>query len=306
MKCSECNCITTSFDERLGETICNDCGLILSVDIFEETMSVITTTKQQGNIKFNRSADIYTLGSVIWKNDVKVGYNSNNYKLFREQLRSVSNPTEQKFKVSSGMFLSYYSGKSLLPEVFLKFKILKEEHIIRGLPIDNVAAGIVYYVLKEKNIPVSLKDFSKKSKIPTKNIMRTAKKLTKRFGKAHVFSDLNVNDIINQFIENLNSLEGKCKIPDSVRMDCYNFIEYIKRCYDNFNLTFTRNHIITAIWMVGQTHISLNITQDSLKELCNISPYTIRHKTEQICNNLNLDRSKLKLYTIENIINGVR
>ena len=298
MKCSECNCITTSFDERLGETICNDCGLILSVDIFEETSSPMKNKKF-----FREKTKQLSLGSIISLSDVK---SSDNHILYNQHIWTTYNKTERQFKFSSSMFLSYYSGKSFLSEVYLKYKILKEEHLIRGLPIDDVAAGIVYYVLKEKGIPISLKGFSKKSKIPTKNIMRTAKKLTKRFGKAHIFSDLNVEDIISQIILNLNSIKGTPDINNDVRFDCYNFVSYIQRCYDDFNLTFTRTHIITAIWMVGRIHVSLNITQSALKDTCNISVQTIKDTSRKICINLNLDKTKLGQYTIENIISGVR
>ena len=298
MKCSECNCITTSFDERLGETICNDCGLILSVDIFEETSSPMKNKKF-----FREKTKQLSLGSIISLSDVK---SSDNHILYNQHIWTTYNKTERQFKFSSSIFLSYYSGKPFLSEVYLKYKIIKEEHLIRGLPIDDVAAGIVYYVLKEKGIPISLKGFSKKSKIPTKNIMRTAKKLTKRFGKAHIFSDLNVEDIISQIILNLNSIKGTPDINNDVRFDCYNFVSYIQRCYDDFNLTFTRTHIITAIWMVGRTHVSLNITQSALKDTCNISVQTIKDTSRKICINLNLDKTKLGQYTIKNIISGVR
>ena len=69
MKCVECNCTTTTFDERMGETICADCGLILSVNIFEETSKTIFI-KDDGGV-FSRTYDVNKLGSIIERKDVK-------------------------------------------------------------------------------------------------------------------------------------------------------------------------------------------------------------------------------------------
>ena len=37
LKCEECGSRNNSFNESLGETVCDDCGLVLDVEIFEQT-----------------------------------------------------------------------------------------------------------------------------------------------------------------------------------------------------------------------------------------------------------------------------
>ena len=39
MKCVECGCLVFFYNERLGETECNDCGLLVATEMFEETVS---------------------------------------------------------------------------------------------------------------------------------------------------------------------------------------------------------------------------------------------------------------------------
>ena len=200
MKCVECNCTTTTFDERMGETICADCGLILSVNIFEESSkNIFLTEKSKGYISNNynqNSNDSYKLGSIIERKDVK---SKTDYALRTNNMRMNHNDSENKVLVATGIYLSYYNGGKLKNEVIKKFRILKDEHLVRGLPLDDVAAGIVYYVLKERGVPVSLKDYSKKINVPIKNIMRTSKRVTRKFGKPHIFSQLKTDEML-QFL----------------------------------------------------------------------------------------------------------
>ena len=306
MKCVECESTTTTFDERMGETICADCGLILSVNIFEETSSIKALETNNGKSYFGRSEDEVFLGSKIFHKDIK---NREGRLLIKENIRLHNNESEKKVNLASGIYLSYYNGGKLKNEVIKKYRILKDEHLVRGLPLDDVAAGIVYYVLKERGVPVSLKDYSKKIKVPVKNIMRTSKRVTRKFGKPHIFSQLNTDEMVSSIIDKLNSREKtrfKEKIEGNLRMDCYNFVDYAKQCYDNFDLTFTVSDIVAAIWIVGQNYDSKSITQVALGDCSTVSEVTIREKVRKMCVNLNLDKTKLRSYTTKNIMNGVR
>ena len=319
MNCSECNSITTTFDERMGETICDDCGLILSVNIFEEKISNFHNSHDKNGTR---------LGSIISPIDIS---NQKTHSLFQQQKRTSYNGSEKKLMTSAGIYLSYYNGKDLLHEVIKKFRIMKEEHLVRSLPLDNVAAGIVYYVLKDKGIPISLKEFSKQSRIPVKNIVRTSKRAKKKFGSTN-FDFINIDNIITETIERIrvrqqvkvrrfnpvhkNTPEGFLlyrnnrsifeDIQGDLRQDCYRFAEYVKRCYDLFDITLTKSDIVASMWIVSQIYNSQSISTAALSECGGFSEPTLREKRRRICSNLKLDVDKIKLYTIESIINGVR
>jgi len=323
MKCSECNSITTTFDERMGETICADCGLILSVNIFEESKVRLNNS---GSIVLD--ADFNGLGSMIVRSDVS---DKRSFSLFEQQKRTTYDSSSRKFRLSASIFLSYYNGKDLLQEATKKFITMKEEHLVRSLPLENVAAGIVYYILKDKGFSVSLKEFSKQTKIPVKNIVRTSKRAKKKFGSTD-FDFTNIDNIITETIErirvrqqvtvrrfnktHINTPEGYKifrnnrstfeDIQGDLRRDCYRFAEYVKGCYDLFDETLTKSDIIASMWVVSQIHNSQSITTAALSECGGFSEVTLRDKRKRICSNLKLDIDKIKLYTIDNIIDGVR
>ena len=307
----------------MGETICADCGLILSVNIFEESKA-----RLNNDSSIIIEADFSGLGSMIVRSDVS---DKRSFSLFEQQNRTIYDSSSKKFRLSASIFLSYYNGKKLLLEATKKFITMKEEHLIRGLPIENVAAGIVYYVLKDKGISVSLKEFSRQTKIPIKNIVRTSKRAKKKFGSTD-FSFINIDNIVTDTIESIrvrqqvtvrrfnkthiNTPEGYKifrnnrstfeDIQGDLRRDCYRFAEYVKRCYDLFDETLTKSDIIASMWVVSQIYNSQSITTAALSECGGFSEVTIRDKRKRICSNLKLDIDKIKLYTIDNIIDGVR
>ena len=65
MRCDECGSRETSFDERLGERICDDCGLVIVVEQFEETVRGYTV----GDFGNARTGDKGHLGSFTDKKD---------------------------------------------------------------------------------------------------------------------------------------------------------------------------------------------------------------------------------------------
>ena len=42
--CEECQSQNNEFDERLGETVCKDCGLVLITEMFEETVHILDSS----------------------------------------------------------------------------------------------------------------------------------------------------------------------------------------------------------------------------------------------------------------------
>ena len=67
MKCSECGSFSTEFDERLGYTVCSDCGLVLNCDIFEERvgLKLINSDKRYQQHWSHSKDNNRTLGSFV-------------------------------------------------------------------------------------------------------------------------------------------------------------------------------------------------------------------------------------------------
>ena len=102
MKCVECESTTTTFDERMGETICADCGLILSVNIFEETSKTVFI-KNNDMLVYTRTYDLNRLGSIIEKKDVK---SITDYSLRTTNIRTNRSESENKVLIATGIYLS--------------------------------------------------------------------------------------------------------------------------------------------------------------------------------------------------------
>ena len=60
MKCNECGATENYFDERMGERVCSDCGLVLVQEIFEQNVHILNKT---GDVV--HSADNGKLGSIV-------------------------------------------------------------------------------------------------------------------------------------------------------------------------------------------------------------------------------------------------
>ena len=286
----------------MGETICDDCGLILSVNIFEET-EVPNLDKRvwnnNGLTYLSRNKDT-GLGSIIQKGDVKT---PNDFYKFKNQIRHASfykTTTERNMMHTAGMFLSYYNGNKFLSEILVKYRNMKEAHLLRGLHSEHIAAGIVYYVLKDRGVPISLKKFSKKINVRIKDIMRTTKRVTKRFGKPHIFSDVNSNEIINVILDNVTLYNKDNKV------NFYWFVEYVEQFYKKADENISYTDIISAIYVAARITEENRITQSFLSKHYPLSTVTIRNKVKKICLMIDLEYENLKLYEIENIINGVR
>ncbi len=70
--CIECNCTSSTFDEVLGETVCDDCGLVQVVRPFEETVSYISSKDKYIPTKDNDSSK--GLGSYIMETNTRNGF----------------------------------------------------------------------------------------------------------------------------------------------------------------------------------------------------------------------------------------
>ncbi len=101
--CKECGSKDFTYIERLGEKTCDECGLVLVVNPFEETTHMIAINDDD---KRGRSTD--RLGSVIRKSDA---YGSKDkFALYREQVRSQpESETDRTARLLINSTLSYYN-----------------------------------------------------------------------------------------------------------------------------------------------------------------------------------------------------
>jgi len=293
MKCMECGSTDSSFDDRLGYHICVDCGLVLNVEIFEESHTPIA-----------RVADSkYNLGSTISNG------NSKQARKHRFELNHLKSEGKTKYWSEGDiaahnmcmMYLSYYrdrSNISLRDRVEHYYQELQKNRVLVGFPTDVRAAGLAYFILKDEGIFVSLKHLAKLSLISKSKIMRVAKKIAKFYRKSHIFSQRNIHEIVSACLD----------IADGHKTDrtaIFLFVEYVNDYYETINMRMGNGEIGAAIYIANKI-TGFGLTQEQIRNAVNTSDSTLRRHIGLICVLIEIDRSKLHNYEIQEIIGGIK
>ena len=139
--CVECSCTSSTFDERLGEVVCDDCGLVQVVRPFEETVSWISAKEKYIPTKDNDSTK--GLGSYIMETR-----NNSDYRMKMQHIRARPvTETEKRTILHTRMYLSYYNAsKAVLDKVPRNYRSLREDRVTRGIPVEHIAAGLSYFM----------------------------------------------------------------------------------------------------------------------------------------------------------------
>ena len=302
MKCSECGSFSTEFDERLGYTVCSDCGLVLNYDIFEETVSPASKDRTE----VIRSKDNNkTLGSSVGDYHDQTNH-TRKHRLGLLNRRVTSDKryhstTDAQAHRLCVMFMSpYRTGDAIdTDHVVYLYQRMMQHQILRGHSIEDRAAGLAYFILND-NGNVSLKDFVKTSGVEMKRVSRTAKKIAKFYRKSHIFAERNIPDMVTGF---LDWFEANCvSIRD--RRDFFNFVEFIQNKYNERDLRFADSQLATTLWIAGKL-TDLPITQKQVEQHFRVSEVTIRYHCDIICEMLGIERKNIHLYGINEIMQNV-
>ena len=308
MKCSECGSFSTEFDERLGYTVCSDCGLVLNCDIFEETVSPKSRKDRNGNRNnwIHYKDNNKTLGSFVggWRD-----HRSNYTKKHRLRFLNTRITSDTRYHGRTDaqghrmcvMFMSPYKSGDVIDtdHVVYLYQRLMQHQILRGHSIEDRAAGLAYFILND-NGNVSLKDFVKTSGVEMKRVVRTAKKIAKFYRKSHIFAERNIPNMVTGF---LDWFETNCvSIRD--RRDFFNFVEFIQNKYNERDLRFADSQLATTLWIAGKL-TDTPIRQIDVKQYFSVSEVTLRIHTDTISEMLGIERKNIHLYGLDEIMQNV-
>lgn len=286
-KCKECDSMSFEYIERLGEQICSDCGLVLSVNPIEETVLYTTDSNVTS-----------MLGSVVAKKDI---VDSKSYALRREHVRvNPESEADRQMRVLCNMILSNYNVTKEIKELTQSYyKTIKRERIFRGVKVEWRAAALTYYVLKENNIITSLKKHEQISKVPKSDISRQAKKVAKFRRNATVFTQRDSIQLANTLLDRLQITSHE------LRLGIIKLVEYISRNIEQRDMRFTDN-MLGACFYMASVMLEIKITQGQISKSWPCSTVGIRTSTTQLSNIFNFDKTKLRDYDLDAFIMGVR
>ena len=155
MKCPECSEFDWTFDDVLGENICDHCGLVHVVRPFEEA---------------SRAAEVYEVSNVLGSMIIESNSNYKTGQLHRmkkhNMFAAMLSETDRRTITLCNMILSNYSiRKSIRNNVGVYLRSLNAEHVFRGCSVEHRAAALSFYILKESNIPMNIRTHSKYSMV---------------------------------------------------------------------------------------------------------------------------------------------
>jgi len=291
VKCMECGSTESSFDDRLGYHICSDCGLVLNVEIFEETSSAMESDSK------------YAMGSTI-----QFGNRSKTSVKHSLRLNHIKTEAKSKFWSEGDiathntcmMYLSPYKPYklSLRREVEHYYQELQRNRVLVGLPIEVRAAGLAYFILKDESIFVSLKSLQKTTGVHRSKIMRASKKIAKFYRKSHIFGVRNVHDVVTVCLD-----KSGADIKD--RKPVYTFVDYVSNYYETVNVRVGNGEIAGAVYIACKM-LDYPVLQRELASTVNISEVTLRIHIKKICELIQIERTILNKYNVNKIIGGIR
>ena len=272
--------------------------LVLSVELFAESDGRSITNPL--------SADTgYTLGSHLDDTRDKL---SRKHRFHAEQIRSKAKSQffrqgDHQTHTLCMMFISPYKTlmsdrNSVRNRVEHAYQQLQRSRILVGYTKECRAAGLAYFMLKDEGTYVSLKEMTKTTGVPKKELVRSAKKVAKFFRKSHIFGQRNLNQMISRCLDNVEA-------PIEDRLTIYHLVEYIANYYDALNMRFGDSELAASIWIAGKM-TGNTILQKEVHEAMCVSVVTVRMHVRTICTTLNIDRKRLTQYNVNDVINGVR
>ena len=291
--CIECNCTSSTFDERLGEVVCNDCGLVQVVRPFEETVSWLSAKEKYHPTKDNDSAK--GLGSYIMETRTKTDYF---FKREHIRARPVSD-TEKRTILHTRMYLSYYNvSKIVLDNVPRNYRSLREERMTRGIPVEHISAGLSYFMLKEAGYGVTLRKHSKQIKVEFATIAKYAKRIARHFNKSYVFADQNP---VRTLTDTLERMDG---VNPEYRQNAILVAEKIFKHLSDSTIRYTPNMQNSTLWLVARMMGESHSQKKIIKAALNGSEMGIRTSIPEMLSYIGLNKERMLSMSVEEFLSG--
>ena len=191
MNCDECGSNDNYFDEIQGERICNECGLVLVQEMFEETVHILDTG---GNLQ--HSADKGKLGSVI------TGKGS--YKFNKFGKNSVIPKSIQNGLVHCNMVLANVAPNLNLNERVEKLYIdLNNKGIFGRSQYEARATAVVFYALRENGTPYPFKEVMGEFEPNLKVVKRLVRKINQTYRNSANYMPINPQYLLEQTLNKI-------------------------------------------------------------------------------------------------------
>jgi transcription initiation factor TFIIIB Brf1 subunit/transcription initiation factor TFIIB len=264
MSCVECGENDFSFDERIGERACNNCGLVEITELFEQSVS-----------QFNSAGEI--VRESTFRNTLGTT-NRNRY--------DASETNIQTGLVYCNLVLSSIAIRHPLRDRVEECYIsLFRGHVFSNkYSYENRATALVYYVLKENGIPIKLSEVRKEFDCDMRKVNKLTRAIAKHFGNSSVYARDNIVSMLDRTSREVSDTAEFISL-------CQEMHIAINPILEANNFTRGRTYCAAICMIVAKANL-MQITQKELSERTGYDISTIRIQAKKILGMLGYNNLK--------------
>lgn len=246
MVCPECKSENKHFNERLGESVCDECGLVIVTEPFEQTVLLV----QDGHVI--HSIDNGVVGTT---NDI---------------------PRH----IKKGIHFCNMALNAIAPQLNLKDRVAKvyvdahNKNLLTSKSLEDRASAVVYYVLKENNTPFTMhevcSEYSSNPKI-VRNIVRRINQVYGNRNCSIVNHDFSLGKELNKFNLGLE-FENACK----------KVLTKLETDFDEQYFVRGKAYYATICWFASLL-LNSPLSQKEISEKTGVPAQTIKVKGNELC-----------------------
>lgn len=309
MNCPVCDAEPShhEFDDRLGETVCLECGYVLVSNLLEETVSPVRLV---GNMLVQQhSKDRGYLGSEMWTD----ANGPINKKLVRRLRRAQSMFKDRRQSnigrglTECNMILSpYLPNDSLKDQVEKYYRKLYQDRVIFHYPYQVRAISIVHYVLKENGIEVTISELCKNNGANKFEVSRCSRNIAKHLGKPWLLHQINSSNWVEKTAADL--LKGRPANREYI-FDIRRITEYVEQYLIDRDVTFKKSHLAACFWIGCVLRLRTGFpeyTQAEIAHVCDTTTVSLRKSHDKLLYIMNLSKDQEKMLSVDEFLAGVR
>ena len=264
MSCVECGENDFSFDERIGERACNNCGLVEITELFEQSVS-----------QFNSSGEI--VRESTFRNTLGTT-NRNRY--------DASETNIQTGLVYCNLVLSSIAIRHPLRDRVEECYIsLFRGHVFSNkYSYENRATALVYYVLKENGIQIKLSEVRKEFDCDMRKVNKLTRAIAKHFGNSSVYARDNIVSMLDRTSREILDTAEFISL-------CQEMHIAVNPILEASNFTKGRTYCAAICMIVAKANL-MQITQKELSERTGYDISTIRIQAKKILGMLGYNNLK--------------
>jgi len=246
----------------MGEKECQDCGLIVVTEPFDQTVSLFThdgeIIRHGDRTLGSRPVHRYERGK---RSHVDVGLGFS-----KMLMSSLTNSKSQMERVENAYMTCFRAG------------------IFSQSTYEDRASALVYYVLRERNLPFTLKEVCAEYGSNQRLVAKVAKKISKHFKNSGVF------------IQSLDSLVEKYSLQLGDRYfasTCSMLLSFFEREYEMRTLTLNKSAVAGILYIANLCEFK-QLTQKEVGDVVGVTSRTCRDTTKKLLRTVGKTESEIK------------